>query len=264
MTEEEKEIIDSAESVIKEAQAKELEETKAYMLDMFTRIEQGIWDDNQMADRTYDLCSLRQVHQGTPESLSEYKKFRNITDPETESIWIGDKEKGMEPNTCLALFQNFVSDEQMPPTILELLHHFGALVRLHEDENGKLVGLITRTRGTGTYSENDTEAKVDVFVTSIMLGNFFWHSIRSEDGTLLPEQPDMIVVARYDDASDKENVVACAEWLGEKYGRMAFAVYTALYMPKLMKDMDPELYESMKKDALSSQDDEETPNQKEQ
>ena len=266
MTEEDKAVIDSAESVIQEARNKEIQDTKKYMLEMFSRVEQSIWDDNQMTDRTYDLCSLRQVHQGTPETLDNYRQFRNVTDPETDSIVIAGEQDHMAPNTCLALYQHYVSQEDMPPTIVDVLCAFPALVPLHEDRAGNLVGLIIRTKGKGTYTEDDedTADKVDVILTSILLGNFMWHRIRHEDGTLVVDQPDIITVARYDDANDKDDVVACAEWLGEKHGRLAFSLYTALNMPKLMKDTDPEMYEAMKQDALSSSDDEENPNQKEQ
>lgn len=265
MTEEEKAIVDSAESIVNEARTKELENINSYMKDMCVQIDKSLWASDNMSDRVYDVCSLREQHRGTPESLDEYKKFRSITDPDTESIWIAHEDN--KPNTCLALFENFRSGETMPPNVIELLQNFAALIHLHEDENGELVGLIVRTKGTGTPVDEDGNNqgdKHDVIITSIMLGNFYYNSIRNENGELLEDQPDMMNIARYSGSDSKDEVVACAEHIGEQHGAMAFAHYTALYMPKLMKDFDPELYESMKQDALSSPDDKETPNQKEQ
>lgn len=265
MTEEEKAIIDSAESIVNEARDNEKKEVNAYMKDLCAKIDNSLWASNDMKDRTYDVCSLREQFRGTPESLEEYRKFRNITDPDAESIVFSHKDN--QPNLCLGLFENFISGPEMPPSIIELFHNFAALIHLHEDEKGKLVGLIARTKGTGTLlDENEDEVqKTDVIITSIMLGNFYYNSVRKENGELVAEhQPDIINIAAYTGPDDKDDVVACAEYIGEKFGKMAFAHYTALYMPLVMKDADPELYESMKQDALSSSGDEETTNPKEQ
>lgn len=265
MTENDKNIIESAESILNDAIQQEKETLKAEALRLFCQLEKSLWDNDPLTE-VYDLWAVRLAHKGTPESLHDYRHLNQQFDD--KAVIINSPDTPEPCNSALAVRHAYSASESMPENIVGLLHNLPAILMIHEDlDDGPLVGLLLRTGGHATQRldirpSQDDDA-LDVVITTMILRGFIMSRVRREDGTELDDTPPQVTeVAEFRSLDDKEAIVNCLEEVAE-CGRVYEALYSAFIMPIMMKHVDPAMYAAVLKDVSSSTDDEQTQNNKE-
>lgn len=257
----EEQVLAEASKIVSQAADDYAVKRRAWAQDMFDKMESALWQDDPLA-ATYDLWAMRLAYHGTTDGVKDFAAKVQANDP-TATVLDTAASDEMEANACLGLQHCWTAEPGMPESINGVLSEMTPIMMLHETTPlGKLAGILIRTKAFASQKTDtrpsEADDRIDVIVTTACMGGYMYSQVRREsDGSVLADQSMLIEVQEYDPEAKNANAVgAQAMSLRDNTGELAFLLYGALYMPKVMKDRDPDMYEALSKDVLSSTDDE--------
>lgn len=269
MTEEEA-LFTEVDNILKDANEQEAERYKHYVKTVALQVENTIYEEYG-AEETYQLWSLNMAHKGTPESIEEFKTKALEEQPEAVNLTIKDDDDAI--NSCLEMEIAYAAMPGMPSDINGLLADKKAMILVHA-KRSNLVGFVARTGGWASAKARsqdirpiDADDRMSVTMT-VYFASGMMVVIPRDDKTKQVIEDNVHVVdvfsptddtfSRYEGHTNAQIAEACAEYLGNTYGRVLSALYMAYAYPKALMYDDLEMYQAMTKDALLAFANEET------
>lgn len=255
MTDEEA-LMSSVKDIIDSAGKADDQQYDEYCQKVAKEVESTLWDQYGSIE-AYELWCLHMRLMGQPEQLAKLQEDNK----DIQSLVVKPDE--MEINSCIELAMGYTAADVKLPNLNDLLNSPAHMIALTKKSDLELVGFVARTGAwiSSKPGERPSEAddKKSVTVTMYMCaGRLVVMTRDDETGNLIDEATQVIRYFKPDSKEDRDETVECAEWLMDKYGKLAHNLYSAWAFPRLFNMMDPELLEAMSKDASSSADDEET------